>query len=291
MAIMLPYLEMPITHICSLHCDGCSAYSNYSIKRTVPLPEAREWLKAWSKRVAPVRFRILGGEPFLHPNLPEIILSARQFWPAAHIEIVTNGLNIDRHPTMPFILSLPAMSLHLSVHSRDEKYLAQIDAAMARINRWIADFGVTARAGDNISFWNRFYKGVGQYMEPFEGDAVASWKVCHSRICCNLIENRLWKCPQIGNLHLVSERFGLEKNPRWAKWLEYKGIGLECTDDELQGWVRARAGPESVCELCPSHLEHYEKDIYNINFELPNASRCERPTNQPASAALSMSTA
>src|SRR5580692_11515145 len=90
MVLKIPYLEMPITYICSLHCDGCSAYSNYNIKRTVPLAEAWQSLKERSKRIEPGQFRILGGEPFLHPNLPEIILSVRQYWPAAHIQVCTN---------------------------------------------------------------------------------------------------------------------------------------------------------------------------------------------------------
>ena len=98
MVMTIPYLEMPITHICSIHCDGCSAYSNYNIKQTVALSDVRLWLREWSRRIEPGQFRILGGEPFLHPNLPEIILSVRQFWPAAHIQICTNGHNLDRHP-------------------------------------------------------------------------------------------------------------------------------------------------------------------------------------------------
>jgi uncharacterized Fe-S cluster-containing radical SAM superfamily protein len=268
---------MPITHLCGLHCDGCSAYSNYNIKKTVPLTEARQWLREWSGRVIPHFFRILGGEPFLHPNLPEIFLSIRQFWPAAHIQVCTNGLNIDRHPIMPSLLSLPNTSLSLSLHSRDADYLVRINAAITTINGWTAEFGVKTQLGDNIAKWNRFYKGVGRKMEPFDGDVVTSWSVCHSQHCCNLIDNRLWKCPQIGNLHYVAEKFDLRENPLWAKYLEYQGIGLDCTDDELQLWLRGRDGPEWICEMCPTHLENYEKDIYNVNFDLPDVFRFERP--------------
>jgi molybdenum cofactor biosynthesis enzyme MoaA len=179
-AMTIPYLEMPITYICSLHCDGCSAYSNYNIKRTVPLAEAWQSLKEWSKRIEPGQFRILGGEPFLHPNLPEIILSVRQYWPAAHIQVCTNGLNLDRHPLVPFILAQTNISLSLSLHSRDAEYVVRINAAIATINGWIAEFGIEAQIGDNVAKWNRFYQGIGKYMEPFDGDVVTSWKVCHS---------------------------------------------------------------------------------------------------------------
>lgn len=62
----------------------------------------------------------------------------------------------------------------------------------------------------------------------------------------------------------------------------YTGIGLESTDDELQRWLRARAGPEAVCEMCPSQLDNYEKDIYNVNYDLPDIDRFERPGWQSA---------
>lgn len=277
MVMPVPYLEMPITHICSLHCDGCSAYSNYNIKRSVPLADARQWLREWSGRIAPAQFRILGGEPFLHPELPEIMLTARQFWPAAHIQICTNGMNLDRHKLVPFLLAQPNMSLSLSLHSRDAAYLARINDAMTTINGWVAEFGITAVCGDNIAKWNRFYKGIGRAMQPFAGHPVASWKVCHSQHCCNLIENRLWKCPQIGNLHLVAEKFALHDNPHWTKYLAYKGIAPDCSDDALQRWLRVRAGPEAVCEMCPTQLDNYEKDIYNVDFDLPDVERYERP--------------
>ena len=242
------------------------------------MAETREWLREWAQRVTPGYFRILGGEPFLHPNLAEIILSVRQFWPDAHIQVCTNGMNIDRQPMVPFLLAQPNTSLNLSLHSRDEGYLDKFNSALATINAWIAEFGIKAHLGDNVSKWNRFYKGIGKYMEPFDdGDFQTSWQVCHSQHCCNLIDNRLWKCPQIGNLHIVAEKFSLNENPHWTRYLEYKGIGLEATDDELQQWLRERAGPEAVCEMCPAHLDNYEKDIYNVDFDLPELDRFERP--------------
>lgn len=281
MAIEIAYLEMPVTHICSLHCDGCSAYSNYNIKRTVPLHEAREWIKAWSRRVVPKQFRILGGEPFLHPNLPEIMLTARQFWPATHLQVCTNGLNLDRHPVVPYILAQPNCSLTLSIHSRDAAYLERLNVAIAKINTWITDLGVSAHTSNNVDKWNRFYRRLGREMEPFKGDVLESWKVCHSQHCCNIVDNRLWKCPQIGNLHIVAEKFDLHQNPSWAKYLNYKGIGLEASDEALLRWLRARNGPESICDMCPTHLDNYEKDIYNVEYDQPGVERLERLTNHP----------
>jgi len=282
--LTLDYLEMPITHICSLHCDGCSAYSNYNIKKTVPLAEARAWMRAWSARLTPGEFRVLGGEPFLHPNLPEILLSARQFFPNSHIQLCTNGLNLDRHPLAGQIMGLPNMSIHLSIHATDDAYTLRLKKGMDTLLGWMGEYGAQVQTGDNAKFWNRFYQGIGKSMRPFAGRPLKSWKACHSTRCCNLLENRLWKCPQIGNLHLVAERFELDKNPAWDKYLAYPGIGLESTDDELAAWLRARAGLESICDMCPTTLGHYEKDIYNVDYGL-DVERVAKRDPKPAAAA------
>lgn len=272
----IPYLEMPITHICSLHCDGCSAYANYNIKKTVSLETATSWFETWSKRIAPNRFRVLGGEPFIHPDLPALVLTIRNFWPEAHIQVCTNGLNLDRHPEMGALLAEENMSLWLSVHSREPNYVAKINKACETLESWTSQYGTKIGAGDNVQNWNRFYHGVGRDMEPFtEQDPVGSWKACHSKHCLNLVEGRLWKCPQIGNLPLVADRFGLGEKESWKPYLAYEGLGPEVDDATLGKWLAVTRGVEDVCAMCPVHLENYEKDVYNLNYDLPGVERVD----------------
>lgn len=271
---------MPITHICSLHCDGCSAYSNYTLKYNVSIEQVEAWLSMWSKRINPKTFRMLGGEPFLHPQLPEIFLAVRRFFPNTHIAMCTNGMNLDKHPMMPRLLSLPNTSLHISIHSKEEKYVEKVKVAINTMNSWAKNHGVKISSGDNVSKWNRFYKGIGAEMMPYEDkDVKKSWEVCHSKHCINLVEGRLWKCPQVGNLGLVADKFNLHEKEAWKPYLAYKGIGLEATEDELVKFLSK--GPEAVCGMCPANIENYEKDIYNVNFVQKGVHRMERPKPAP----------
>ena len=73
MAMTISFLEMPTTRIRGIHNGGRATCSNYNIKKTVPMADARRCLKEWSRRQEPGQFRILGGEPFPHPDLPEIM--------------------------------------------------------------------------------------------------------------------------------------------------------------------------------------------------------------------------
>jgi hypothetical protein len=185
--------------------------------------------------------------------------------------MVTNGFNLDRHPILPYVLSATKTTVCLSVHSREEKYTVRITKAFEILQQWKDVHGINVGAWDSVSRWRRFYKGVGKYMLPFaDNDIASSWKACRGNepfSCINLVNNRLFKCPEIANLQFVVDRFHLADNPAWEPYLSYKGIGLDCDDDTLSRFVTAAAEP--VCGMCPAKPDYYEKDIYNIDFDLP----------------------
>lgn len=91
--LIMPYLELCITTKCSLRCKHCANFiPHYGKGENLSLDEIFIPLTKLLNAVDFIsNFRILGGEPFLHPFLPEIIefcMSNRKF---DHVEIVTNG--------------------------------------------------------------------------------------------------------------------------------------------------------------------------------------------------------
>lgn len=273
--LTIPYLEIPITHVCNLHCDGCCYYSNYNIKTTVSADEIRETVAAWSKRIKPKMIKILGGEPLVNRQLPEIFLCIRQLLPETHIQVITNGLQLEKCPLLPHLLTSPNTSLSLSIHSNDAAYIAKLQAGMETINGWVAKFGIKVIASDNRVGWKRHHVGLGRFMKPFaDGDFRASWRTCPAKVCVVLFERRLWKCPQTASLHLAAEKFSLHSQQEWAPYLAYNGIDVTCSDHELE--LHLNGGPEPVCGMCPVNGEAYEKDIYNADFDIPDVLRVER---------------
>jgi hypothetical protein len=273
--LTIPYLEMPITHVCNLHCDGCCYYANYNIKTMVSANEARESISAWSKRIQPRMLKILGGEPTVNRQLPEILLTARQLLPETHIQVITNGLQLEKCPLLPYLLTAPNTSLSLSIHSSEPDYIAKIHDSMTVINGWIARFGIRAIMSDNRTGWVRHHIGVGRFMKPYtDGDVEASWRSCPARVCVVLLEGRLWKCPQIASLHLAAEHFSLQASEAWAPYLAYRGVDVGCSDAELEAFF-AR-GAESICGMCPAKGVPYQKDIHNVEFDMPDVVRVER---------------
>ena len=215
--LTIPYLEIPITHLCNLHCDGCCYYANYNLKTTASVDELRDSLTAWSKRIKPRMVKILGGEPLLHRQFPEIFLSVRNLLPDSHVQVITNGTHLDRWPVLPYLLTTPNTSLSLSIHSNEPAYVTKLQASIDVINGWMRKFGIMAITSDNRVGWTRHHIGVGQFMRPYaDGDFTASWKTCSAQVCRVPLEGRLWKCPQIANLHLAAGKFSLQARNEWG---------------------------------------------------------------------------
>ena len=56
------------------------------------LQDADSWMRLWSRRLRSARFSLLGGELTIHPQLVEFVALSRRHWPAAQLQVVTNGL-------------------------------------------------------------------------------------------------------------------------------------------------------------------------------------------------------
>lgn len=100
----LENLEIHVAHGCNLACESCSHYSNQGHAGLLGLDEADRWMRLWNQRLRPSTFSLLGGEPSIHPQLPEFVALSRRRWPHAKLRLVTNGFFLHRHPTLPLVL-------------------------------------------------------------------------------------------------------------------------------------------------------------------------------------------
>ena len=96
----LLYLETHIADTCNLKCRGCMHFSNIAIHPNYPdLQKFEQDFKRLSELFRNIFIiRLMGGEPLLNPELGSYIKIARQYFPAAELRIVTNGLLIPRQP-------------------------------------------------------------------------------------------------------------------------------------------------------------------------------------------------
>jgi hopanoid biosynthesis associated radical SAM protein HpnH len=85
-------LMLEPTHLCNLACSGCGRIREYAdtIQQMMPLEEC---LRSVDECPAPV-VTITGGEPFLYPQIYELIEAVLQR--GKHIYLCTNGLLLDK---------------------------------------------------------------------------------------------------------------------------------------------------------------------------------------------------
>lgn len=90
----LEYLELHITDSCNLNCKGCSHCAGLVAQgQHIPLESYKNDLKRLKEFIPEIRkLRLLGGEPFLNPEISEYVTWARKVYPDSDIRVVTNGL-------------------------------------------------------------------------------------------------------------------------------------------------------------------------------------------------------
>lgn len=90
-------LEFHVCDHCNLNCKGCSHFApiyDESFANIVSFEQDVYQLSRIFDNI--LRFRLMGGEPFLNKELPLFINAVRKFFPNSRIEIVTNGLVLEK---------------------------------------------------------------------------------------------------------------------------------------------------------------------------------------------------
>ena len=254
--IDLPFgIEMDIAHACNLHCRNCSHYSNYGLKGVVPLAQGIPWLSAVSKRLRPKTFYLLGGEPVLNRQLCDYLWLASELWPDIERGMVSNGLLLDRQPDLRPTLAATGSILQISHHTQPPD---QYRAAIAKARAMADQHGVKLIVRENRVLFYSTYRGEGAAMRPFDdGSPARSWAACCEKFCLTLFRGRLWKCPPIAYLRLVSEKFGLDSVPEWQPYLAYAGLDVHSSKEQYKTFLNANFAPESICGMCPVQLEFF----------------------------------
>ncbi len=80
-----PFLYVSVINSCNLRCQGC--WVDVAHKQEVITPEAMRRLVAEARAMGNVFFGIVGGEPFMHPHLLDMLAEH----PDCYFQIFTNG--------------------------------------------------------------------------------------------------------------------------------------------------------------------------------------------------------
>ena len=79
--VYVPKLDFGITSQCNLDCRLCSQLNPLRNYAGAPTQSLIFYLEKWAERLDFQTLLILGGEPLLRPDLPNIICRAREILP------------------------------------------------------------------------------------------------------------------------------------------------------------------------------------------------------------------
>src|SRR5712691_13436873 len=80
-----PFLYLSIINSCNLRCQGC--WVDVAAKQEIIQPEAFHKLVREAQAMGNVFFGIVGGEPFMHPHLLDMLA----VHPDCYFQVFTNG--------------------------------------------------------------------------------------------------------------------------------------------------------------------------------------------------------
>lgn len=92
--------EIPLTSHCNLNCQMCTVFSPIAEKSFLSMTSFFRDIVRMKELMGTsgVWFRMVGGEPLLHPQITEMMLLARKELPCSLISITTNGLLAKKMP-------------------------------------------------------------------------------------------------------------------------------------------------------------------------------------------------
>jgi len=256
MKLEIKHLEIHVAHACNLACESCSHYSNYRHEGVVSLEDADRWMAAWSARILPGTFSLVGGEPTIHPRLADFVRLARSHWPDSHLRLVTNGFFLHKHPELPRVLQGDDKArIYLSIHHDAPAYRDALRPNEELLRRWQREHGVQVHAYDSFGHWRRVYRGAGAAMQPYkDGRPRDSWQHCNAKDCPQLFEAKIWKCSPLAYLRMQHAKVGLSSE--WKPYLDYPPLEAGCSDDQLREFFDREDEP--YCNMCPAEPERFK---------------------------------
>ena len=279
---VLPFVETMVNQNCNLSCHGCSNYSDLTHQGYVKWKDGKASLERWLERVDIPDFGILGGEPLMNPEIEKWIIGLRELMPDAQIRFTTNGLLLNKKfHVVKLLEEIGNCVFKIAVHV-DDAELEQNIQKIYNMYDWkeVEEFGVKRYTTGNKfryhvkrpdTFWKN-YKGSYENMMPHDSNPADAFALCCQQTCPLLYRNKIYKCSTSGLLRDILGRVG---NPNMEHWepLLYNGLSHDCSDEDLDRFLKNFGKPHAMCKMCPSkddleskliHLKNVSTKKYDI---------------------------
>ena len=186
--VSLPQVLIDIVYGCNLRCTHCTHFSPYR-SGYVSVKDFVLWCKTWREKLQVEEVRILGGEPFLHPELRSILLECRKIWDTSRIVVHSNGTLINQS-SLELLEAIKEIGAHIIVSDHGVFTKCSDCNDMCRlleqhkidyVRNWADDY-----------WWAQTQWDTGPL--PFKSSPLEAWSNCWANKCVAIANNKLYKC-------------------------------------------------------------------------------------------------
>lgn len=192
---VLSQAEMHVADFCNLNCKGCTHFSPVFEKKLPDLHRRLNDIKLVSEKFSHIAaFYLLGGEPFLNPDIEQYIIYARKCMPDTCITIVTNGLLIPKLKTKTVeIIRENHIIVSISEYEPTHEKISEIEKVLK-----LHDITYSIRSLDSKCLFNR----------PLALEQSNSLsKLCISNGCVNVWNGKISRCPTLMYIDEFNKKF------------------------------------------------------------------------------------
>lgn len=240
----IDFLAMHIADGCNLGCAYCSVLSgSCGTEEMVPLDDILHSVDLLSGVCDQVTvFRLLGGEPLLNPDWPEICARVKSRFPLADVEIVTNGLLLPSLPDERLRwMSEQGITFDITDYSILGGKIDEIHERLSRLN-------VRHYITQEVEYFSRLY--------DFERarDPEENYEVCRMKfMCMNMRGYKLSVCHAAVGLERAAKMFPeISYEDTGAVDLRTEGITFKDIMEKLDR-------PHDMCKYCNQDLTGWHR--------------------------------
>lgn len=247
--LTIPYMDFSITTKCTLRCRDCTQWAPYiPNKRIFLVSEIQDWLERMFILVEECIFiTLLGGEPFLHPQICEVLklfVDYQNRGKILYLRIVTNGTVVPDKETLKLcaenniyiLISDYNSVLNNKMKENRLNLLHDMDACgckyyFGKDASWI-DLGIPNK------------ECLASIESVNEDELMKRFNSCFIRDCVAFFEGQLYRCPRV---------YVMEAN-NWCSAAENEKIDFNrvCSEEELSRKIRRFYSVSGLrtCALC-----------------------------------------
>lgn len=230
----LETMEIHAAEHCNLNCKNCSMFCG--LVETCDFPcyqEFEEGIKQLKNFFTHIKkFRIIGGEPLLNPELDKYIRLIRNVYPYTDIRLISNGILVTKMSDQ----------LIQTIIDNDVTFIVtqyiSLKHSIDEINRFLSKTGIRYIVTEAVLEFQKIYNALG------DSDIDENFYRCHWKgSCATMYGTKIATCYVPFVIHYLSDKFNLAIEETGKIDLMEEGL----TAQEI---IKRMHTPFDMCRYC-----------------------------------------